>query len=225
MWTCTFEGAPHTAQPADIKGNISIAFANRWSIIQKPLSSWRVPGFLRHMVAVCVCTVCVCSGVTSLCLVIKLLITEACMLWCPHRKTTKGTTKLNLFFRTWLLLLPCPDHITSNDEASNASYNSQHSNLLCKSTRWLSVYRAPFISSKPGFASIQAVVISVARSFGNLSSMSWLSKGLLFHSHHPPTPLISSSEVEILIKWLVSFMQVHHKNLISAQLLLPVFAL
>lgn len=69
-------------QPANIKGNISIAFANRWSIIQKHLSSWRVAGFLKHM-ASCICMrlytlvwhlfIC-CSGY-------QLLITEAFLLW------------------------------------------------------------------------------------------------------------------------------------------------
>lgn len=61
---------------------------------------------------------------------------------------------------------------------------------------------APFISFKPGFASIRAGVIFLARSFGNLSSMGWLARGLLFHAQHQPTALSSLSGASIWIKWL-----------------------
>lgn len=59
---------------------------------------------------------------------------------------------------------------------------------------------APFISSKPGFASIRAGVIFLARSFGNLSSMGWLARGLLFHAQHQPAALSSLSGASIWIK-------------------------
>lgn len=133
----------------------------------------------------------------------ELLITEACLLWRPNSK--RKQLSCSCFSEHDFCSFPPPDHVTSDDGASNASYNSQPSNLLCKSTRWLSVYRAPFISSKPGFASIHAVVIFLAGSFGNLSSMGWLTKGLLFHPHHPPHPSFLYLE-KILIKWLVSFL-------------------
>lgn len=61
---------------------------------------------------------------------------------------------------------------------------------------------APFISSEPGFASILAGVIFLARSFGNLSSMGWLARGLLFHAQHQPAALSSLSGASIWIKWL-----------------------
>lgn len=150
------------------------------------------------MVSACVCPACVFACVCVSTLVWHLhvrcqvsLITEANLL-----QQTNGRRKQlieSCFFTTQLLFLPCRDRATSIDGASNASYNSEHSHLPCKSTRWLSARGAPFISSEPGFASIRAAVIFLARSFGNLSSMSWLTRGLLFHPQHQPTPLSSLS--------------------------------
>lgn len=126
----------------------------------------------------------VCPCLTSFYLLFRLLASYQRALSAMTAKQQKETTKLKLFFRSWLLFLSSLSHVTSNDGASSASYNSQLSNLLCKSTWWLSLYRAPFISSTLGFSSIHAAVIFFSRSFGNLSSMGWLTKGLLLHPPH-----------------------------------------
>lgn len=150
------------------------------------------------MVSACARPVCVfaCACVSTLVWHLYVWCQVSLIAEADRQQQTSGRRKQlieSCFFTTRLLFLPWRCRTTSIDGASNASYNSEHSHLQCKSTRWLSGRGAPFISSEPGFASIRAAVIFLARSFGNLSSMSWLTRGLLFHPQHQPTPLNSLS--------------------------------